>query len=139
MVVKPTGLTRAGESTDRKDMADVTVKRVEELESYANQFYYAARGLGVTAWGMNVLKLPPNWADYPDHDHAADGQEEVYVVLAGSATLQADGEKWNLEPGTLARVGAAQKRKIVPGAEGVTILALGGTPGKAYEPPKRSK
>ena len=34
---------------------------------------------------------------------------------------------------------ADQKRKIVPGPEGVTILALGGTPGKAYEPPTRSK
>jgi hypothetical protein len=40
-----------------------------------------------------------------------------------------------LEPGTMARVGAAQKRKITPGAQGVTILALGGTPGKPYELP----
>jgi hypothetical protein len=34
----------------------------------------------------------------------------------------------------LARVGPIQKRKIIPGDEGVTLLALGGTPGKAYEP-----
>lgn len=119
-------------------MADINVKRFDELENYGGQFLYAGRGLGVTAWGMNVLKLPPNWMDYPDHDHAADGQEEVYVVLQGSGTLQAGGESWHLEPGTLARVGSGQKRKIVPGAEGVTLLALGGTPGKAYEPPKRS-
>ena len=39
-------------------MADVTVKRFEELESYAGQFLYAGKGLGVTAWGMNVLRLP---------------------------------------------------------------------------------
>ncbi len=52
----------------------------------------------------------------------------------GCATLTADGESWQLEPGTLTRVGAAQKRKIVPGDQGVTLLALGGTPGKAYEP-----
>ena len=64
------------------------------------------------------------------------GQEEVYVVLSGHGTLHADGESWSLEPGTLARVGAEQKRRIVPGAEGVTLLALGGTPGKAYEPRK---
>ena|SRR3989442_1599560 len=93
------------------------------------------RGLGVTAWGMNVLRLPPNWPGYPDHDHAKEGQEEVYVLLQGSARLQAGGESWDLAPGTLARVGARQKRKIFPGAEGATILALGGTPGKAYEPP----
>jgi uncharacterized cupin superfamily protein len=120
-------------------MADVTVKRFDELESYHGQFLYAGRGVGVTAWGMNVLRLPPNWADYPDHDHAKDGQEEVYVVLQGSATLQAGGETWRLELGTLVRVGAGQKRKITPGASGVTILALGGTPGKAYEPRSKGK
>lgn len=126
-------------------MADVTVKRIEELESYQGpgappgRFLYAGKSLGVTAWGMNVLKLPPNWTDYPDHDHKKEGQEEVYVVLQGSAKLQAGGETWNLEPGTLVRVGAAQKRKITPGDQGVTILALGGTPGKAYEPPSRSR
>jgi hypothetical protein len=35
----------------------------------------------------------------------------------------------------MVRVGPAVKRKIVPGAFGVTILALGGAPGKAYERP----
>ncbi len=120
-------------------MADVTLKRFDEFESYQGQFLYAGRGLGVTAWGMNVLKLPPNWADYPDHDHAKEDQEEVYVVLAGSAWLSAGGESWDLVPGALVRVGAAQKRKIVPGPGGVTILALGGTPGKPYEPRWRSE
>ena len=43
-------------------MADVTVKRLEEFEGYANQFLYAGSGLGVTAFGMNVLRLPPRWA-----------------------------------------------------------------------------
>ena len=114
-------------------MLDVTVKLIDELEGYQGQFLKAGKGLGVTSWGMNVLKLPPNWADYPDHDHVKDGQEEVYVVLKGSAKLQAEGEKWNLAPGMLARVGPRQKRKITPGPEGVTLLVLGGTPGKAYE------
>lgn len=117
-------------------MADVTVKKIEELDSYSGEgrFNYAAKGLGVTAWGMNVLRLPAGWSDYPDHDHSKDGQEEAYVVLEGSATLQAGDERHELTRGTLARVGAGQKRKIVPGPNGVTILALGGTPGKAYEP-----
>ena len=116
-------------------MADVTFKRFDDLESYANQFFYAGRGLGVTSWGMNLLRLPPNWDAYPDHDHATAGHEEVYVVLDGSARLSAGGETWDLEPGTLVRVGPAQKRKIVPGPRGATILALGGTPGKPYTKP----
>lgn len=118
-------------------MTDVTVKKIGELESWQGEgrFNYAGKGLGVTAWGMNVERLPADWPDYPEHDHTADGQEEVYVVLEGSATLEADGETWELTPGTLARVGPEQKRRIVPGDAGVTLLAIGGTPGKPYEPP----
>jgi mannose-6-phosphate isomerase-like protein (cupin superfamily) len=126
-------------------MFDVTVKRLDELESYEGpagppgQFLYAGRSLGVKAWGMNVLKLPPNWTGYPEHDHTRDGQEEVYVVLQGSARLEAGGKSWQLESGTLVRVGSGQRRKLIPGDEGVTLLALGGTPGKAYDPPSRAR
>jgi quercetin dioxygenase-like cupin family protein len=121
-------------------MVDVTVKRVEELEFYQGEralpgirFRYAARGLGVTAWGMNVIEMEPGCTRYPDHDHSKDGQEEVYTVLRGSATLHAADATWLLEPGVLVRVGPGQTRKIIAGAEGVLVLALGGTPGKAYE------
>ena len=115
-------------------MADVTIKRFDELESYKGEgrFSYAGKTLGVSAWGMNLLRLPAGWSDYPDHDHAKDGQEEVYVVLEGDATMQAGTESFHLERGMMARVGPGEKRKITPGSSGVTILALGGTPGKAY-------
>lgn len=115
-------------------MPDVTVKSLDELEGYEGRFLYAGKGLGVSAWGMNVVRMPADWDGYPEHDHARDGQEEAYVLLEGSATLQADGESWELVPGVLARVGARQKRKIVPGGEGATMLVIGGTPGKAYQP-----
>jgi len=120
-------------------MADVTVKRFDELESYQGRFLYAGKALGVKSWGMNILKLPGSWEDYPEHDHESDGQEEVYLVLEGAAKLEAGGKSWTLAPGMLARVGASQKRKIVPGPGGVTLLALGGTPGKVYEPPSWAK
>ena len=117
-------------------MADVTIKRFDDLDSYNGEgrFRYAAKSLGVSSWGMNLLELPAHWADYPDHDHLKDGQEEVYLVLEGSARLQAGSEAFDLEPGLFARVGPGQKRKIVPGPNGVTLLALGGTSGKAYTP-----
>ena len=125
-----------------KDTAtkDITVKRIEELDGHQGKpgspkhFLFAGRGLGVKSWGMNVLHLPPNHRDYPEHDHIGDGQEEVYIVLKGKVTLKADGEDVTLEPGVLARVGPGVKRKLVPGEEGATILAIGGTPGKAYQP-----
>jgi hypothetical protein len=46
-------------------MADVTMKSIDDLESYqgpagrSGQFLYAAKSIGVTAWGMNVLRRNP--------------------------------------------------------------------------------
>jgi uncharacterized cupin superfamily protein len=122
-------------------MADVTVKRVEEIDFYKGpnaiagiKFHVAGRALGVTAWGMNILELAPGATGHPEHDHTRDGQEEVYVVLAGSGVLRVGDEEWPLTPGTLARCGPTARRKLLPGPGGVTVLALGATPGKRYEP-----
>ena len=113
-------------------MADVTVKHIDELESHGGngRFLFARKGLGVTSFGMNVARYPAGYADYPDHDHSADGQEEVYFVVEGSVTLHAGDEAFELTPGTFARVGPPQRRKLVPGADGVTLIALGGRPGE---------
>lgn len=122
-------------------MADITVKSIEQIEPYAGEhvipgirFRPAREALGVTSWGMNVLELDPSCTAYPEHDHASDGHEEVYVVLRGSAVLHAGGEEHTLGVGDLVRVGATTKRKLVTKESGVTLLALGGTPGKAYTP-----
>lgn len=117
-------------------MTDVTVKSFDELDSHEGKggFCYAAKSLGVTAWGMNLERFPAGYDRYPEHDHAEDGQEEVYVPIEGSATLTAGDESWELTPGTMARVGPGQTRKIVPGSDGVTMLVLGGTPGQPFTP-----
>lgn len=112
-------------------MADVTVKHIDELDSYEGRgtFMFARKGLGVTSFGMNVGRWPAGYESYPDHDHSKDGQEEVYFVVDGSATLHAGDETFELSRGTFARVGPSQRRRLVPGPEGVTLLALGGKPG----------
>jgi len=120
-------------------VSDVTVAAIEEMEAFGGGLARRARAtLGVTSWGMQVMTLPANWDGYPDHDHAgADGeqaQEEVYVPLEGSATLVAGDDRFELVPGTMARVGPAQRRQILPGPEGVRLLALGGSPGQAFRP-----
>jgi mannose-6-phosphate isomerase-like protein (cupin superfamily) len=63
----------------------------------------------------------------------------VYVILEGSARLEAGDEHWDLASGTCVRVGPGEKRRIVPGERGVTILALGGTPGRSYQRPEWMK
>ena len=121
-------------------MPDATIKRLEEMESFYDGLVVRARSsLGITSWGMQVFNLPPAFDQYPNHHHgegAGDpGQEELYVPLAGSATLHLDGEQHLLEPGVWARVGVEQLRRIVPGKDGFRYLAIGGVPGKAFVPP----
>jgi quercetin dioxygenase-like cupin family protein len=114
--------------------ADVTVKRLDEFDSaFGGAMKLVRHGLGVESFGLQVLDMPPNADRYPEHDHSHDGQEEVYTVLEGAAKLLVDGEEHDLEPGTFARVGPNQKRKLVTEDRGARLLAIGGTAGKAYE------
>ena len=122
-------------------MKNVTVKTVEQIEAYSGpgaipgiRFRTAGRALGVTAWGMNILELDSECTGYPEHDHAGDGQEEVYLVLRGSIVLEVNGEERQLSQGTLVRVPPEIRRKFVTRGQEATLLAIGATPGKAYAP-----
>ena len=84
---------------------------------------------------MQVENFPPNFEHFPEHDHAADGQEEVYTALSGSATLHAEGQTYRLEPGVFARVGPGVTRKFTTGEEPVRLLAIGAIPGQPYSAP----
>lgn len=118
---------------------DVTVAAIDEMEPIHGGLARRARAtLGVSAWGMQVLTLPPDWDGYPNHTHDATAfdpdQEEVYIPLEGSATLVADGVQFELVPGMMARVGPEQHRQILPGPDGIRFVALGGRPG-AFDAP----
>src|SRR5579875_12188 len=84
---------------------------------------------------MQIFDMPPDFADYPEHDHADDGQEEVYVVLRGTVELEVDGRRSMLDPGRIAHVGPGTRRKLHPGPNGARVLALGGVPGQVYSRP----
>ncbi|HWX46279.1 MAG TPA: hypothetical protein VNY52_13290 [Solirubrobacteraceae bacterium] len=115
-------------------MADYTAKHVDEMEAaFGGGLKKARAELGVTSFGVQIVDLPPNYADYPEHDHESDGQEEVYVVLRGAGEIDIAGERKELVSDVLVRVGPAVKRKLYAGPEGMRVLALGGTPGAAYE------
>ena len=117
-------------------MGEYTVKRIDELEAiYGGSFKRARAELGVSSFGMQVIDLPPSVTGYPEHDHGQDGQEEVYVVLRGSADRDSDGEHVTIDPDTLVRVAAGTKRKVVPGDKGARLLVIGGIPGHVYEAP----
>ena len=122
-------------------MESITVKNIEQIEPYAGanaipgiRFRPVRQALGVSSWGMSVLELDPHCTGYPEHDHANDDHEEVYVVLRGSIVLQAAGSERVLSQGDFVRVAPDTKRKFVTREEGAALLALGGTPGKPYAP-----
>jgi mannose-6-phosphate isomerase-like protein (cupin superfamily) len=115
-------------------MSDYTAKRIGEMEAAFNGGFVKARAeLGVTSFGMQVIQLPPNYSDYPLHDHAESGQEEVFLALTGSGWIEIDDERVELEPDMLVRVGPQPKRKIFAGPQGLRVLALGAAPGAVYE------
>jgi|SRR5882757_3140861 len=127
-----------GPGSWRLNMPDVTLAVIDEMEAFYDGLARRARAtLGVTAWGMQVMTLPPHGEAYP-HTHDAStpepGQEEVYIPLEGSATLVVGGERFDLQPGLMVRVGPDEERQIVSGADGIRFIALGGVPGQAYSP-----
>ena len=115
-------------------MADYTAKHINDMEAaFGGGFVKARAELGVTSFGMQVIRMPPNYADYPEHDHAGDGQEEVYLGLEGSGWIDIEGERVELDRDVFARVAPGTKRKVHAGPEGLKMLVLGGRPGQAYE------
>ena len=86
--------------------------------------------LGIRAFGINAFTPNEDGTLISEHDEAASGQEELYLVLDGSATFEIDGEAVEAPPGTFVFVGPGARRKAT--GAGV-VLAVGGTPGEAYQ------
>jgi mannose-6-phosphate isomerase-like protein (cupin superfamily) len=121
-------------------MSDYTAKRIKEMEAgFGGGFVKARAELGVSSFGMQVIRLPPDFGDYPEHDHAQDGQEEVYLALGGSGWIDIDGERVELEEDVLVRVAPEVTRKVRSGPEGLKMLVIGGCPGEAYKVPEMTE
>lgn len=119
-------------------MSNHTVKRIAEMESiFHGAFRKAGAELEVESFGMNIIELPPGAGEhYPEHTHEHDEQEEVYIALRGSGTITVDGTDHPLDADTIVRCGAAAVRKVASGPDGLRLLVLGGTPGRAYDRPE---
>ncbi len=115
-------------------MADYTAKHINDMEAaYGGGFIKARAELGVTSFGMQIIRMPAGYDGYPEHDHAEDGQEEVYLALDGSGWIDIDGERVDLVKDVFVRIAAGTKRKVHSGPEGLKMLVLGGCPGEVYK------
>lgn len=95
------------------------------------------RRFGITAFGTNAYRAPSGVGVINEHDETLlgeAGQEELYIVLNGAATFEIDGESVDAPAGSLVHVHPTARRKATAKDDDTTILVVGGTPGKAYEP-----
>src|SRR5580704_1384045 len=104
-------------------MSDYTAKRINEMEAgFGGGFVKVRAELGASAFGMQVIQLPPDFSDYPDHDHAESGQEEVFTTLAGSGWMEVGGDRVDMDAETIVRVAPDIKRKVYAGPQGLRML-----------------
>jgi mannose-6-phosphate isomerase-like protein (cupin superfamily) len=113
-----------------------SVVDVDELEGEGpgGRVKKVRRALGARAFGFNYFTLGPN-EEGREHDHAEQGQEEVYLVVRGSGTMRIDGDEIELRPGRFLRIDPEATRLPVAAAEGLEFVSFGAPLEGRYEPP----
>ncbi len=111
-----------------------SAKAIDELPTLWDGFAKLVRaGLDITAFGANIMDLPPDYST-TSHDEAESGQQELYLALAGSGSVRIADAQLALDPDHVVRVDAGAARVLSSGPHGLRVLCIGGVPGGAYEP-----
>jgi mannose-6-phosphate isomerase-like protein (cupin superfamily) len=102
------------------------ISSLDELgEGYGFRKVRAA--LGVTAFGVNAIVMPPG---YDGFLHYHDTQDELYFVHSGTARFEVGGEMRELGPGGLVHVESTTPRKFSNAGDGdLVVLVVGGQGG----------
>src|SRR5918911_4289419 len=120
-------------------MSEYAVAHLEEIEEVTDgrepwrpvRHHFGITSFGVNAWtARNAGDRIINEHDEADDD---DQQEELYLVHSGRARFELDGERLDAPAGTFVRARPGVKRTAFAEEPGTTIVAIGGTPGRAYE------
>jgi tetratricopeptide (TPR) repeat protein len=97
--------------------------------------------LGITGFGVNAWtaknagdRLIPEHQEANETEDEAERDEELYVVTQGRAVFELDGERHDAPAGTFVFVRPRVNRTAFAEEPGTMIVAVGGTPGKAYNP-----
>jgi mannose-6-phosphate isomerase-like protein (cupin superfamily) len=111
------------------------VSEVEDLPQLWDGAVKLVRaGLGIRAFGVNILDLPSNYTT-ESHDEADSGQQELYVALRGSGRVLIGDEGLTLDGDHLVRVDAGVERVLSSGGDGLRVLCIGSIPDAPYTPP----
>jgi hypothetical protein len=120
-------------------MSDYAVAHLDEIDEITDgrcpwrpvRHHFGIRSFGVNAW--KARDAGDRIINEHDESEEQDLQEELYLVQRGRATFELDGERVDAPAGTFVFAPPALKRTAFAEEPGTTIVALGGTPGKAYE------
>ena len=104
------------------------VARLDDIEPWGRDIPVREH-LGIRAFGINAFTPADDGTLISEHDESGSGQEELYIVLDGSATFEVDGETVEAPAGTFVFVPPASRRKATGNG---TVLTIGGTRGEAY-------
>jgi quercetin dioxygenase-like cupin family protein len=100
----------------------------------AGKWRLARRTLGLTSFGMNLVDLQPG-ERIPEHHERERDQEEVFIVLSGTATMLIDGEQHPAPTGTFVRLDPEPLRALVNEGDGpATVLIASAPRSSGYEP-----
>ena len=90
-------------------------------------FRKVRRALGVTAFGVNAMVLPPQTGWF---EHFHDEQDELYFIHSGRARVALPGETRELGPGGLCHVESTTPRQVSSiGDEDLVMLVVGAKEG----------
>jgi len=84
---------------------------------------FASGDLGLEKSGAGLLRLQPGFRVPFGHAHSE--QEEVYVVIRGSAKVKIEDETIDMKEYDALRVGAGVMRNVEAGPDGVEYVAFG--------------
>ena len=116
-------------------MPGYSAKSIDDLPTLWDGFAHLVRsGLDITAFGANIMNLPPDYST-KSHDEGDSGQQELYVALRGSGSVDIGDERLPLDPEHLVKVDPGTARVLTSGPDGLRVLCVGGVPGGIYQPP----
>jgi mannose-6-phosphate isomerase-like protein (cupin superfamily) len=119
-------------------MPGYSAKSIDELPTLWDGFAKLVRpGLDITAFGANIMDLPPDYST-KSHDEGDSGQQELYVALRGAGSVDIGGEKLPLDADHLVKVDPGTDRILSSGPDGLRVLCVGAVPGGVYRAPEWS-
>lgn len=114
-------------------MPGITVAALDDTERTGG-WHLVRRSLGLAAFGMNVVRIAPG-TSIPKHDETGRDQEEVFLTLAGSPVVIADGEPHPLPVWSFARLDPSVVRTVVnDGPDEAVVLIASAPRTSGYEP-----